>query len=88
VPKAITPPAPQPAAQAPQPPVAPPPPAPPEPPVVRGQQLREVPMSRQIQQLAWTYGALIGLVLVAGIGWQAWRTRREKRFPASPGVPA
>jgi cobaltochelatase CobN len=55
------------------------PPSPPEvtPPTVRGQQLREVPMSPQ-EKLIWTYAALIGAVLLLGIGWQAWRTRREQ----------
>ncbi len=47
------------------------------PPVVRGQQLREVPMTPQ-EKLIWTYAALIGAVLLLGIGWQAWRTRREQ----------
>jgi len=67
----------------------PPPAATPPAPTVRGQQLREVPMQRQVQQLVWTYGGLIALVLAAGIGWQAWRTRREAR-PLQPpsGAPA
>ena len=57
---------------------APTPPAPPPPAnVVRGQQLRETPMQQQIQQVIWTYGWLIALVLLGGVGWQAWRTRRE-----------
>ncbi|MBL8315370.1 MAG: cobaltochelatase subunit CobN [Rubrivivax sp.] len=70
-----------------QPPAAAPPPPPPPPKasdLVRGQQLREVPMTRQIQQLIWAYGWLIGLVLLGGIAWQAWRTRRENRQLAAP----
>ena len=68
-----------------QPPAVAPPPPPPKPAdVVRGQQLREVPMTRQIQQLIWAYGWLIGLVLLGGIAWQAWRTRRENRLLAAP----
>jgi cobaltochelatase CobN len=68
-----------------QPPAVAPPPPPPKPAdVVRGQQLREVPMTRQIQQLIWAYGWLIGLVLAGGMAWQAWRTRRENRLLAAP----
>ncbi len=44
---------------------------------VRGQQLREVPLAEQVQQLIWAYGGLLAAVLLAGIGWQAWRTRRD-----------
>lgn len=55
----------------------PPPPAPKPPDTVRGQQLREVPLQQQIQQLIWAYGWLIGAVLLLGMGWQAWRTRRD-----------
>lgn len=66
------------------PPLAPPP-APPSPapdPVVRGQQLREVPLARHVQRLVWAYGWLIATVVLAGIGWQAWRTRRELDGPS------
>lgn len=78
-----------PAAKVPVPLPRPPAPLPPPARAVRGQQLREVPMSPQMQQLAWAYGTLIVLVLAAGIGWQAWRTRRESRIPVvSKGVPA
>ncbi|MBK9361947.1 MAG: hypothetical protein IPM99_12820 [Rubrivivax sp.] len=46
-------------------------------------------MQRQVQQLVWTYGGLIAFVLAAGIGWQAWRTRREAPPPSTPsGAPA
>jgi cytochrome c-type biogenesis protein CcmH/NrfF len=48
---------------------------------VRGQQLRETPRSEPIQQLIWTYAALLGAVLLGGVAWQAWRTRRETRAP-------
>jgi cobaltochelatase CobN len=53
----------------------------PVPDTVRGQQLRETPRSEPIQQLIWTYAALLGAVLLGGVAWQAWRTRRETRAP-------
>lgn len=61
--------APPPAAALPS-PVAPPPP-------VRGQELREVSRSQPAEQLIWTYAALIGLIVLGGIGYQAWRSRRD-----------
>ena len=67
--------APAPQAQAPQ----PAPPAPPPPDVVRGQEMREVKKEQRMEQLIWTYAWLIGLVILGGIGYQAWRTRRESR---------
>jgi cobaltochelatase CobN len=71
---------------------APTPPAPPKP-VVSGQQLVEVARQRPAAApLRWTNAAWIALLLAAGIGWQAWRTRRERGsavFPStSQGVPA
>jgi cobaltochelatase CobN len=83
-PAAAVPKAARPAAAVQPPAVAPPPPPPKPADVVRGQQLREVPMTRQIQQLIWAYGWLIGLVLAGGVAWQAWRTRRENRLLAAP----
>lgn len=73
-PRAPTPQALPPMAPAPRPPM---PPAPKPPQVVRGQELREVAKTQRIEQLIWTYGALIVLALLGGIGYQAWRTRRE-----------
>ena len=65
------------AAAAPAMPVTPPQPAATATGAVRGQQLREVPLAEQVQQLIWTYGGLLASVLLAGVGWQAWRTRRD-----------
>jgi len=56
-------------------PPAPPSPKPPD--VVRGQEMREVKKETRMEQLIWTYAWLIGLVVLGGIGYQAWRTRRE-----------
>lgn len=53
--------------------------------VVRGQQLREVERSQPVDQLVWVYGAMLALILMAGIGWQAWRTRREAALPYTRG---
>jgi cobaltochelatase CobN len=44
---------------------------------VRGQEMREVKKETPIEQLIWTYALLIGLVVAGGVGYQAWRTRRE-----------
>ena len=69
-----------PRAEAPPTPAAPPPEPARPPEVVRGQQLREVPRAAPVvQQVLWTYGWLIAAVVVLGIGWQAWRTRRDQR---------
>jgi hypothetical protein len=43
---------------------------------VRGQELREVSRRQPAEQLIWTYAALIGLIVLGGIGYQAWRSRR------------
>ncbi len=52
--------------------------------IVRGQQLKEQsPAEQVIEQLVWTYGWLILLVMAMGIGWQAWRTRREAQLSVS-----
>jgi cobaltochelatase CobN len=51
----------------------------PEPDVVRGQQLRETPMSEQIEKILWAYGWLLAAIILAGIAYQAWLTRRESR---------
>ncbi|MFO6419177.1 cobaltochelatase subunit CobN [Hylemonella sp. W303a] len=47
-------------------------------PTVRGQELREVPQAAQqaLEELVWIYALLIGLVVLGGVGYQAWRTRR------------
>ncbi len=58
----------------------PPQPAPnaPRPEVVRGQRLQENPPAQvKAEKLLWTYAGLIVAVIVLGIGYQAWRTRRE-----------
>ncbi len=61
-------------------PVAAPAPPPPRlPDVVRGQEMREVTKEQRIEQLVWTYAWLIALVVLGGMGYQAWRTRRESR---------
>jgi cobaltochelatase CobN len=58
--------------------VAPPPkPRPTPPDVVRGQQLKETPMQQRIEQILWAYAWLLAAIVLAGIGYQAWRTRRE-----------
>ncbi len=44
---------------------------------VSGQEMREVKKETPIEQLIWTYALLIGLVIAGGVGYQAWRTRRE-----------
>ncbi len=49
---------------------------PPAEPAVRGQELREIPKHQAFRELIWTYAVLIGLIVFAGIGYQAWRTRR------------
>lgn len=71
---------------------APPSPAP-TPDTVRGQQLRESARSEPVHQLIWAYAALLGAVLLAGVAWQAWRTRQERRAaapvsPLNPGATA
>ncbi len=69
------------AAAQPEPPV-PAPPAPP--PLVRGQQLREVPRELPVQQLIWAYAWLLGAVVLAGIAWQAWCARRSRISSSIP----
>lgn len=44
--------------------------------VVRGQEMREVERKKQLDQLIWIYVWMIIGVVLAGIGYQAWRTRR------------
>lgn len=66
---------------APRPAAAPPQPAAdtPQPEVVRGQQLQEKPPAQaRVEKLLWTYAGLIVLVILSGIAYQAWRTRRER----------
>ncbi len=58
---------------------APKPPPAPEPDVVRGQQLRETPMREQVEKILWAYGWLLALIILAGVAYQAWQTRRESR---------
>lgn len=70
-----------PAQAMPQPPA---PPAPPPPDVVRGQEMREVKKEQRTEQLIWTYAWLIGLVVLGGMGYQAWRTRRESQLFSKP----
>lgn len=73
----------------PEPTPAKPEPAPPQPAdVVRGQQLAEVPMNQHVQRLLWAYGWMVAAVMLAGVGWQAWRTRRESAALPKPGAPA
>lgn len=55
----------------------PPPATVPPPDVVRGQEMREVHKQQRAERLIWTYAALIALVVLGGMGYQAWRTRRE-----------
>jgi hypothetical protein len=54
--------------------------------VVRGQEMREVKKEQRMEQLIWTYAGLIALVVLGGIGFQAWRTRQEfgTRTPGQP----
>ena len=59
-------------------PAAPSAPQPPD--MVRGQEMREVKKETRIEQLIWTYAWLIALVVLGGMGYQAWRTRRESRL--------
>jgi cobaltochelatase CobN len=70
-----------PAQAMPQPPA---PPVQPPPDVVRGQEMREVKKEQRIEQLIWTYAWLIGLVVLGGMGYQAWRTRRESQLFSKP----
>lgn len=75
-----------PQAAQPQPPAPEPdPPAPP--PVVRGQELREVLRDTPVQQLIWAYAWLLGAVVLAGMGWQAWRAWCS-RIPSSISLKA
>ncbi len=53
-------------------------PSPPAPNAVKGMELRERPSNTPVQQIIWTYGILILLIVLGGIGWQALRYRREK----------
>jgi len=48
----------------------------PVPEVVRGQELREV--QQKLEALIWTYAWLILAIILGGMVWQAWRTRREQ----------
>ncbi len=41
--------------------------------------MRETKKETHIEQLVWSYALLIGLVVLGGMGFQAWRTRRELR---------
>lgn len=57
-------------------------PPPPTTDVVRGQEMREMVQKQQpLEQLIWTYAGLIALVVLGGMGYQAWRTRRESAAP-------
>ena len=61
-----------------------PPPAPPAanlPAVVRGQELREIQREQRLERLIWIYAGLILLIILGGMAYQAWRTRREVRLP-------
>ena len=71
----------QPQAQAEASPPQPPAPKPPE--VVRGQELREIKREQHVEQLIWAYGWLVALLVLGGVGYQAWRTRRESRLNGS-----
>ena len=63
--------------------LAPPPQTPPPPEVVRGQEMKETPMQKHVEKLMWVYAWLIAAIVLVGIGYQAWRTRRESRTRAA-----
>ncbi|MDP3650559.1 MAG: cobaltochelatase subunit CobN [Rhodoferax sp.] len=65
------------------------PPAPrplPAPEVVRGQEMREVKKEPHAEQLVWIYAGLIALAVLGGMGYQAWRTRRESGARTPPST--
>lgn len=45
--------------------------------MVRGQEMREVERQQRFEKLLWTYAWMIAAIVALGIGYQAWRTRRE-----------
>lgn len=47
----------------------------PLPEVIRGQELKEV--QQKLEELIWTYAWLILAIILGGVGYQAWKTRRE-----------
>ncbi len=55
--------------------------------MVRGQELREVLRDTPVQQLVWAYAWLLGAVVLAGVGWQAWRAWCS-RIPSSISLKA
>lgn len=58
--------------------ISPPEPQQPTPDVVRGQQLEErATHERTVEQILWAYAWIILAVVLLGIAYQAWRTRRE-----------
>ena len=34
-------------------------------------------MQQRIEQILWAYAWLLAAIILAGIGYQAWRTRRD-----------
>ena len=51
--------------------------------VVRGQLLRPVPARVVAERLAWRYGAIVLVMMLAGALWQARRQRNERRVVAT-----
>lgn len=47
--------------------------------VVRGQELREVSRERTVERLIWSYAWILVAVIMAGMGYQAWRTWRDRK---------
>jgi cobaltochelatase CobN len=50
-------------------------PSQPIPEVIRGQELKEV--QQKLEELIWTYVWVILAIILGGVGYQAWKTRRE-----------
>lgn len=48
----------------------------PEQPLVRGQELREVPRNEHVTRFIWIYAWIIAGIVAAGMAFQAWRHRR------------
>lgn len=48
--------------------------------VVRGKEMREVKHEKPLAQLIWIYAWLLLAVVIAGVAWQAWRSRKQATF--------